>query len=485
MVGIIKQKMESESISRGQQFQLSTQGSPLNIIAGTPDKKTDRIELKQVSFGTVMELVKSLELSKNQTKKFCSKYRASMGTQTSIEGNIFEKMENLHNQMDEFYTSKEEEFIDGEEVITRTMVYVKDTSTFIQHIIAERGVNPHESIVRIAMDSGQGFLKVTVNVFNPQDKISTDSNLDDSGVKRCFLIAIVEGISEANGNLWKLIEPLKLQDVKYYVAFDLKCANSVFGISSHAGKYSCLFCEGSCTLEPGNKRTLRSLDNNYNNFVANGKKKLKMSEFKNVINPRLLYKEEDPDTLLEELVPVPELHVLMGVVSKLAVLLLSLWPLFESWLSSNYIMFRGYQGVGLDGNNASKFLKLTDKLEDDLKNDKKYNLLPIVHCLKKFQKLQAETFGMVVGENVETAVQEFKQFYKDLIEYVQNTFDGVELSVTWKVHIAVCHILPFLQSTEHGLGVYCEQTGEANHHEFKKHGTDTNEESIMKIMQNG
>ena len=50
------------------------------------------------------------------------------------------------------------------------------------------------------MDS-KGFLKVIVNVFNPQDKVSTDSNLDDAGVKRCFLIAIVEGVSEANGNL--------------------------------------------------------------------------------------------------------------------------------------------------------------------------------------------------------------------------------------------------------------------------------------------
>ena len=88
------------------------------------------------------------------------------------------------------------------------------------------------------MDSGQGFLKVTVNVFNPQEKILSDSELDNTGVKRSFLIAIVEGVSEANGNLWKLIEPLNLQDVKYYFAFDLKCANSVFGISSHAGKYS-------------------------------------------------------------------------------------------------------------------------------------------------------------------------------------------------------------------------------------------------------
>ena len=104
-----------------------------------------------------------------------------------------------------------------------------------------------------------------------------------------------------------------------------------------------------------------------------GKKKLKMSLFKNVINPRLLYKEEDPETLLEELVPVPELHVIIGIVSKLAVLLVSVWPLFEKWLQSNYIMFRGYQGLGLDGNNASKLLKLVDILERDIIKNGKYD----------------------------------------------------------------------------------------------------------------
>ncbi|XP_065673439.1 uncharacterized protein LOC136090576 isoform X2 [Hydra vulgaris] len=466
--GILKHKMEAENICRGQKFQLATQGSPLNIVVGTPDKKTDRIELKQVSFGTVMELVKSLELSKNQTKNFCSKYRSSMGTQTCIEANIFEKIEALHNRIDEFYTSKEVGFMDGEEAITRTLVHVKDTSTFIQHVITERGIDPHDSILRIAMDSGQGFLKVTVNVFNPLEKTSSDSELDDAGVKRSFLIAIVEGVSEANDNLWKLIEPLNLNDVKFYVAFDLKCANSVFGISSHAGKYSCLYCEGSCTLEPGIKRTLRSLDDHYNNFTLDGKKKSKMSHFKNVTNPRLLYKEEDPETLLKELVPVPELHVLMGIVNKLAVLLVSVWPLFEKWLQSNYIMFRGYQGIGLDGNNASKFLKLVDILERDIINNGKYDLLPIVNCVRKFKCLQAEAFGMVAGDNISTAVLEFKKSYADLIEYVHATFEGIKLSVTWKVHIAVCHILPFLHSTDCGLGVYCEQTGEAIYHEFKK-----------------
>ena len=61
--------------------------------------------------------------------------------------------------------------MDGEEVITRTLVYLKDNSTFIQHIISERGIDPHESTLRIAMDSCQGFIKVTVNVLIPRKKL--------------------------------------------------------------------------------------------------------------------------------------------------------------------------------------------------------------------------------------------------------------------------------------------------------------------------
>ena len=43
--------------------------------------------------------------------------------------------------------------------------------------------------------------------------------------------------------------------------------------------------------------------------TLDGKKKLKMPQFKNVNNPILLYKEEDPETLLEELVPGDEKHL--------------------------------------------------------------------------------------------------------------------------------------------------------------------------------
>ena len=66
-----------------------------------------------------------------------------------------------------------------------------------------------------------------MNVFNPSDKTRNQPDLDDDGVKRCFIVAIAEGVSEHNGNLGKLLNPLDLQNIKYSVAFDLKCESQL------------------------------------------------------------------------------------------------------------------------------------------------------------------------------------------------------------------------------------------------------------------
>ena len=152
-------------------------------------------------------------------------------------------------------------------------------------MINERGLNPYCTIARISIDGGQGFLKCVINVFDPLCKHTTSESLDDSGVKRSLVLALVEDVSEHNGNLSKLLKPLALSDVKYPVAFDLKCGNSLFGLSSHSGKYACLWCEGESTLESGKKRTLGSIDINYNTFVEDGCKKNYMMEFKICISP--------------------------------------------------------------------------------------------------------------------------------------------------------------------------------------------------------
>ena len=81
----------------------------------------------------------------------------------------------------------------------------------------------------------------------------------NSGVQKVLIIAIVEDIAKKYENLRLVHEKLSLEDVNYYIAFNLKCANLLFGLSSHAGKKACLWCSGECTLDKGTPRTIDML----------------------------------------------------------------------------------------------------------------------------------------------------------------------------------------------------------------------------------
>ena len=71
------------------------------------------------------------------------------------------------------------------------IVYVKNTTEFIKFITEEIGIDNLNAIVRISIDGGQNFLKVIINVFDP-NHYSSSEIYEDSGVKRCYILAIVE-----------------------------------------------------------------------------------------------------------------------------------------------------------------------------------------------------------------------------------------------------------------------------------------------------
>ena len=129
---ILKTKMEKENIFRGEKFTIATHGKPLTIVAGTTDNKCDRANFSQVSFGTIIELIKCLELSQCKTKKMCSIFRKSLGFQSSIEGNIVKKLEALKAEMNEYYSCKEEEFVEAGDIVNKSMVYIKDRFELIK-----------------------------------------------------------------------------------------------------------------------------------------------------------------------------------------------------------------------------------------------------------------------------------------------------------------------------------------------------------------
>ena len=157
-------------------------------------------------------------------------------------------------------------------------------------------------------------------------------------------------VQERYENIRTLVELLKLNELKSVIAADLKLINVLTGISSYSGKYSCAWCEGESTLSSGDLRTFGSIKQHYQNFVNAGSNMKKMMAFKNVIHSCLL--DYDDKELVLDVVPPPELHLLMGVVNKIVDLLIKVWPGVLDWCRSKGITRHGYQGGGLDGNNS-------------------------------------------------------------------------------------------------------------------------------------
>ena len=105
----------------------------------------------------------------NATKKLCSTIRTGLNRRDSVEANIFQKLNNLKEQLNEFYSVEQVEFVSNQnEVIIRDLVYIKNPSDLILHIIRETEINPCLGIVRVSLDGGGGFLKIVMNVFEEE-----------------------------------------------------------------------------------------------------------------------------------------------------------------------------------------------------------------------------------------------------------------------------------------------------------------------------
>ena len=254
-----------------------------------------------------------------------------------------------------------------------------------------------------------------------------------------------------------IVEKLRLNDLNCCIASDLKLINALLGISSHSGKFSCPYCTGEMSLECGESRTFESLAKNNAEFVANGSKMRDMKNFKNVIHPSLL-KGELASKVLSS-VPPPELHLLMGGVNW------GLEQLFQVMdnatlkekMRSKGISVRGYQGGRLDGVNSNIFLKHLDFLLEGAPED----ALVVKEMLSSLRAVQQSCFTIDLGSSYKEDLALFKSSVQKVIEHTRQTRNKI-LKPTWKIHIHACHVEPFLDEKQVGLGIFCEQTCESS-----------------------
>ena len=167
------------------------------------------------------------------------------------------------------------------------------------------------------------------------------------------------------------------------------------------------------------------------------------------------YNDDDAnDTPVLNILPPPELHLMIGVVNKMYAEMEKIWLKSEQWLDSCNVKKEAYHGGTFAVNESRKLLKNVNRLEV---------LSPPSQCenyvvaFKSFNEVVASCYG-----------KELRPDFLDKIRIFTRDYMRLGISVTPKVHAVMYHVGEFCALTGMGLAPWSEQTGESVHHDFNE-----------------
>ena len=92
-------------------------------------------------------------------------------------------------------------------------------------------------------------------------------------MQRIQFIAIAEDVPETYQNIKQILNIIQLDSLGFHIAWDLKLANMIVGLSGHGGIHACLYYESEKSINAGTLRTFGNLDIHLSEFQAAGEKK--------------------------------------------------------------------------------------------------------------------------------------------------------------------------------------------------------------------
>ena len=129
------------------------------------------------------------------------------------------------------------------------------------------------------------------------------------------------------------------------------------------------------------------------------------------------------------------------------------------WCRTRSITIRGYHGSGLDGGNSKNFFKASKDLGLLLGES---TAAPIADTLQKFDLVTKACFSRDLAPDWRETLEAFITSIWELASFCKFTLK-VKFPISWKLHMLVSHLKPFLEKTGKGLADWAEQTGEAAH----------------------
>lgn len=202
------------------------------------------------------------------------------------------------------------------------------------------------------------------------------------------------------------------------------------------------------------------LDQDYQHFLRYKSNKSKAKFCHSTVRRRIVGNDMPEETSALELIALPTLHILLGVVNRVFKELVIVAPIAEEWPKALHLHFEQYHNGMFEGNECKKLLdnlpRLRSILEDagQLERGK-----PFINILDSYANLNKELFQPEVNIGyLEQAISSFAEAWEE-----------ANLAVTTKVHIVVSHLADFVRAKNgKNIAMYSEQSHEAIHCEFAK-----------------
>ena len=431
--------------------------------AATTNKQEDKPALSASVF---IDIQQKTNLSNKNVLDIAQCLRKHLG-RDSVETNLRDRLIESRNILKEHFHFSELPFFINEQkgYQDRVLVTIKDMNNFVKHIITLRNLDPSNLTVRIGLDGGGTFLKLCLSIFKIEDiqepskrhQRSVNSNFLNTGVKKSFIIGIVQTVSETYENIQKMFLHINNFDsIKFYMCNDLKATSIILGLQNAKSKHPCQLClvnDLGMRHDPSichTPRTVKSIVESATNYKNNNCKRSEAKNFHNCVELPLI--SGDSFQEIGDFIVPPELHIMQGVVKHLYDSMCKEWNGASNWLDQIGIQPQKYHSGSFLGNHCHTMLQNVDKLRAIAP----IHILKYVAVYDIFSKVVHSCFGMKLREGYEENIKRFTTLFMDL-----------DISVTLKVHMVIAHISKFCRKFG-ALGWYSEQSTESSHSDFKK-----------------
>lgn len=411
-----------------------------------------------------------MNLSNTQIFHLAGHIRTATASRSCIQTQLKTELHDRNHQLDHLFSlSSQTDFVivehsDGNVIKTKNLfVFCNDVNDFIQEV--QQKHKKAYTNTKIGIDGGGGFFKVCLTLHNIHEKeernrrhcysdgIGSNKKLDSS-VKKLFIIGLVPNIKENYQNALTVWLQLQLDNISlpYTIATDLKLANILCGLMSHGSNHPCTWCtvcktdllQGSC----GDLRTLGSLRKLYSSWYDAGLARTSAKHYGNVIHSPI-FKDVD-EKLVLDIIPPPELHLLIGPVCTMFNGLKKAWPKADEWANLCNVEKEQYYGGVFNGNSCKKLLKNIAILTDSLRCEK----AEYCKAFQDFSDAVDACYAKVLNNDYETKIGEFANSYKNMDYLLHSRFIP---SFTTKDFCKRHHL---------GLGIWSEQASESVHADF-------------------